>query len=201
MSIPGADSIFGWRRTAWTPESGAICAGWCCKNRRRSKPRQEKCSAISPRICSHQLWMRSSLRSYWLVSSSAEANEQLAIGDHRFRAGELIAFGWPVADKLHAPRSPACHAACRARQGTIRRSPADRPCRTARRSFPRGSGCPADPRPLPSLPEFRRNPEVGMPRISTSYWLISAGESSFRLCSVTSSGPMISRIFSAAISV
>jgi hypothetical protein len=30
---------------------------------------------------------------------------------------------------------------------------------------------------------------------------ISAGESSFRLCSVTSSGPMISRIFSAAISV
>lgn len=71
MSIPGADSIFGWRRTAWTPESGAICAGWCCKNRRRSKPRQEKCSAISPRICSHQLWMRSSLRSYWLVSSSA----------------------------------------------------------------------------------------------------------------------------------
>ncbi|SWI21074.1 inner membrane protein [Klebsiella pneumoniae] len=66
-----ADSIFGWRRTAWTPESGAICAGWCCKNRRRSKPRQEKCSAISPRICSHQLWMRSSLRSYWLVSSSA----------------------------------------------------------------------------------------------------------------------------------
>ncbi len=31
MSIPGADSIFGWRRTAWTPESGAICAGWCCK--------------------------------------------------------------------------------------------------------------------------------------------------------------------------
>ena len=41
------------------------------QNRRRSKPRQEKCSAISPRICSHQLWMRSSLRSYWLVSSSA----------------------------------------------------------------------------------------------------------------------------------
>ncbi len=36
VSIPGADSIFGWRRTAWTPESGAICAGWCCK-----KPAQE----------------------------------------------------------------------------------------------------------------------------------------------------------------
>ena len=31
-----------------------------------------------------------------------QANEQLAIRDHRFRAGELIAFGWPVADKLHA---------------------------------------------------------------------------------------------------
>jgi toxin CptA len=52
------------------PESGAICAGWCCKTG-AGVSASGKCSAISPRICSHQLWMRSSLRSYWLVSSSA----------------------------------------------------------------------------------------------------------------------------------
>ena len=31
-----------------------------------------------------------------------QADKQLAIGDNRFRAGELIALGWPLADKLHA---------------------------------------------------------------------------------------------------
>ena len=33
---------------------------------------QDQCSAISPRICSHHAWIRSSLRSYWFVSSRAK---------------------------------------------------------------------------------------------------------------------------------
>ena len=127
-----------------------------------------------------------------------QANEQLPIGNDRFRAGEFIAFR-PVADKLN-PFGASLRAACRAHQGTIRRSLAGRPCRTARRFYPADPAYRAAARPPPSPPGSRRNP--GWNAEDQHIVLRHQGRGIiFRLCSVTSSGPIISRIFSAAISV
>lgn len=123
-----------------------------------------------------------------------QTHEQLPVSNHRFRAGKFISFRWPVADELHAfGREFVMQHTERIEEPLAVSQLIAKPIQRNNFTFkvqvveliPDG------------FPVFPISPKscVGIPRMSTSYCSINFGESSLRLCKVTSSGPIISRIF------